>query len=101
MHMTITVNSYSFTIDSIDPEILGKWMVEIFERVGPLGNADQVYVRAYPSFSGHNIDGTPRVDWIEDTRFVDTLYNTRTPREIIEALEQAISDYERQKNAKS
>jgi hypothetical protein len=95
MRLEIRINQYNHMIDSTDPEILGKWMIEIFARTGGLGPADIVQVIAQPSFvADPSASGGYRPDWITDTRIVGGVFQVKTPRELVEALARQLDDAE-------
>ncbi len=85
MRLTISVDGQRHEIDSTDPELLGRWVVEIFERTGPFTPATYCTVQAYPSWVP-SPDGRGRSDWIADARYFGDIYPVQTPREMLEAL---------------
>lgn len=61
----LRVNNYTYRIDSSDPELIGKWFKETYERIWPHGKmlvSDFVQLTLYPLW----IDGEP--DWSTNTR---------------------------------
>jgi hypothetical protein len=87
MRLTITIDAISFTIDSINPELLGRWVVEIFERQGPFTPATYCTVQAFPSFSPAAPDtGLPRFDWIQDSRVLSRTNAISSPQGLLNAL---------------
>ena len=50
MRLSISVDNIRHEIDSIDPELLGRWIVEIFTRTGPWNPATYIQFRAWPSW---------------------------------------------------
>lgn len=87
------VDGYNFSIDSTDPELLGKWMVEIFARTAPFTPATHCMVRAWPSY-GRDLGERTEMDWIADTRYNGELYQIRSPRELLDALSVQLAQYE-------
>jgi hypothetical protein len=95
MKLEIIIDGMFHGIDSTDPEILGKWMVEIFGRVRhptPATPATYFQVRAQPSYIP-DADGNPTLDWIADSRFLGTA-TARTPREMVAALSAWLDEWE-------
>jgi hypothetical protein len=92
MRLTITIDGASHTIDSTDPELLGKWVVEIFARVGQVTPATYIQVQAYPSYlPSHN--GEPvGLDWIADSRIIGGVFRISSPRELVEGLARQLDD---------
>src|SRR5579872_5025083 len=93
MRLSINVDAMHHEIDSTDPELLGRWVVEIFARTGPHTPATLVQVQAYPSWLPTE-DGRGRADWIVDSRVITNLYRVRTPQELVDALQKQIKDLE-------
>lgn len=82
---------YQYSIDSVNPEVLGKWLVEIFERIRPgTGVHAPAMVRAWPSW----IDGK-EVDFVTDSRVLGRMFPALTPREVVAALAQMVKDQEK------
>ena len=95
MRLELRINQYNHLIDSTDPEILGKWMVEMFARTGEFGPADIVQVFAQPSFiSDHTAPSGVRLDWIADSRIIGGQFQVKTPRELVEGLAKQLDDAE-------
>jgi hypothetical protein len=95
MRLEIRVDSIPHQIDSTDPELLGKWVMEIFARVGPFTPATCCQVQAYPSFVSD--PGSPqglRPDWIADTRIIGGVFQVKSPRELVEALGRQLDEAE-------
>lgn len=91
MRLELTIDSYFHQVDSTDPEILGKWMVEIFGRV-QWTPSTFIQVRAQPSY----IPGAPGgMDWIADTRIIGQATRVKSPREVVEALSAWVDEWER------
>jgi len=93
--ITIQVDGYPFQIDTVDPELLGKWISEIFARVGPLGPASYIQVQAFPSFiMDRSAPQGMRPDWIADTRIIGGVFQVSSPRDLVTALAKQIDDAE-------
>lgn len=85
MILTVSIDAYSHQIDSTDPELLGKWIIEIFGRYMPFSMATQVRFQAYPSW-GTDETGQGRPDWIANTAIIGQPWPVRSPRELLDAL---------------
>ena len=86
MRLTIQIDGTSHTIDSTDPELLGKWVIEIFGRAIAFGinQATYIQVQAYPSWVADGGNGRP--DWITDSRIIGNVYQIRSPADLVAAL---------------
>lgn len=93
MRLKISVDNLYHEIDSTDPDLLGKWVVEIFARTGPWTQATYVQLQAGPSWVPTE-DGRGRPDWIADSRVVGSVYQVHTMQEIVDVLQQHIKDAE-------
>lgn len=96
MRLEIQIDGYGHMIDTVDPEMLGRWMVEIFNRFTPMSPASYVNVRAWPTFNPktQGRDG----DWIADTRYNRNVF-PRSPRELLEQLGEILDEMEADKAA--
>ena len=97
MQLDIQVDAISHRIDTVDPDLLGKWIVEIFTRTGPWTPATLVRVQAYPSYVP-TPDGRGRADWIADTRYLEVM-QVRTPQDIVDRLQAQIDKLKERSNA--
>lgn len=101
MKLRIYVDNILHEIDSTNPEILGKWVVEIFDRIALAGwtPATYVTVQAFPSFvlvdrDAHNDADRYRADWIQATRYLGGERKIESPRDLLHALADELRDYE-------
>jgi hypothetical protein len=72
---------YNFRIDSSDPELLGRWLVETLLKTKP-DFANPARIQVWPSFTA---DGKP--DWIADSRVIGVLENVYSPQDVINHLQ--------------
>ena len=79
----------SFVIDSLDPELLARWLLETVARIKP-NPAEYAVIQAWPSVG---LDGKP--DWITDNRVLGRLHFGTTARDLLAALESDLADAER------
>lgn len=97
MRLTIITDGIPHEIDSTDPELLGKWITEIFGRAVAAGitPATQFEVRVYPSWVP---DGSPqgwRSDWSADTQIIGRTHQVHSPRELIAILAAQLDEAEK------
>jgi hypothetical protein len=97
MRLTINIDGLGHQIDSTDPELLGKWMLEIFARAATSGftNATYITVQVWPTWipDASAPQGT-RPDWVADTRIVGGVWQVASPRELVAALAKQLDDAE-------
>lgn len=93
MKLSLIIDGLPHEIDTTDPELLAKWIMEIFGRMQEVTPATLIEVRAYPSFLADG-NGRWRPDWIADSRIIGRVDQIRTPRELVAALAKQIEDYE-------
>ena len=93
MRLTITIDGMAHQIDSTDPELLGKWITEIFGRAVTAGISPATYIQVqiYPSWIPDGAGGKP--DWIADTRIIGSTYVIKTPQEIADKLAEQLKDW--------
>ena len=95
MKLVLRIDGYHHEIDSTDPEIIGKWLVEIFARIGPAWSpATFIQVQVQPSYLPAVPDGVIQFDWITDTRFTGRLTPVKSPREVVETLSKMLDEWE-------
>jgi hypothetical protein len=95
MRLQIAIDAMNHQIDSTDPELLGKWIMEMFARVADTWSpATQFQVYVQPSWLPTR-DGRGRADWIADSRVMGRIYDVKTPRELLDALAGQIEELEK------
>lgn len=99
MRLEISVDNYRHQIDSTNPELLGQWVVEIFDRITKNGwhQATYVTVQAYPTFV-YDEYGNSVHDWIADSRVIGAINVIHSPQELVDALQAQITEMEAIKN---
>jgi hypothetical protein len=95
MRLEISIDSLSHQIDSTDPELLGKWIMEIFARAAAWGLNDGTLIqgRAQPSWvlSSQTPSGvTP--DWISDSRITGQVFTVTSPRDLLAVLSRQLEE---------
>ena len=85
MRLTLEIDTMHHEIDSTDPEILGRWVVEIFARyrVGP---QTLIRMQAMPSYLPGGPGEPMRPDWIADGRIMGLMREVRSPRDLVAEL---------------
>jgi len=89
VRLEIYADGYNYSIDTIEPDTLGKWVVEIFDRIGPMDASSYLQVRAWPSFSTRANQGG---DWILNSSMNNPLFGIKSPREMVEGLSKALDE---------
>lgn len=97
MRLTIIIDGYPHEIDSTDPELLAKWIVEIFSRIPEIYPSTMIEVKAYPSFVLQN-SGQWGPDWTADSRVISQIMVIRSPRELVTALSEQLDEAEDRKS---
>lgn len=88
------IDGYSHDIDSTSPEVLGRWMVEIFARIPNPSPATLIQVQAYPSWIPDDSSQGGHGDWIQDSRYLGDLAKITSPRDLVNALSAWLDAYE-------
>jgi hypothetical protein len=98
MRLTLNIDNYSHQIDTTDPELLGKWMEEIFARASStagFSNATYITAQVFPSYvPDSSVPSGGRMDWIADTRIIGGLFEISSPRDFVAALSKQLDDAE-------
>ena len=85
MRLKITIDNLTHEIDSTDPELLSKWILEILGRV-QWTPATYAYFQAMPTFIFDPNTNQYHADWTADSRIISTAESFRTPKQLLEAL---------------
>ena len=96
MRLTISIDNMAHQIDSTDPELLGKWVTEIFGRAAAWGitQATYIQVQIYPSFVADGSKEGSRPDWIADTRIIGQTYQIHSPRDLLAIMAKQLDEAE-------
>lgn len=96
MRVELIVDGQPLTITTSDPELLGRWLAEVFTSTEwQLGTYAEVRVMPVWGRSGAELPGVlpappghlpARPDWITDARVTAWPVKVRSPREFAEAL---------------
>jgi hypothetical protein len=91
VRITLTIDSLFHQIDSTDPDLLARWIVEIFGRIPQIYPATDIRFQVMPSFLP-DADGQWRPDWAADSRVLGRMEPARSPRELLAALAKQLDD---------
>lgn len=93
MRLHLIIDGIWHEIDSTDPELLGRWIMEIFGRIPAISPATMIEIRASPSFVP-DAAGQWRADWAADSRVIGRQYEIQSPRDLLAALAKQLDDLE-------
>jgi hypothetical protein len=79
----------AYHIDSLNPELLARWLLEIVARIKPDRTAP-AQLQAWPSIGA---DGRP--DWLADARVLGRFHTGTTAPELLEGLAADLAEAER------
>lgn len=85
MRLSLFIDGIPHQIDTTDPEMLGKWIIEIFGRITEITPATIIEFRAEPSFL-YGQNGQPVMDWAADNRIIGQSQRIQSPRDLVAAL---------------
>lgn len=92
--MILYIDGIGHQIDSTDPELLGKWIVEMFGRIQQISPATTIELQTRPSFVYSEREQAWRPDWLADSRILCQMQPVRTPRDFIDALNKQLDQWE-------
>jgi hypothetical protein len=81
MRLTLVIDAMHFEIDTRDPELLGKWVTEILERIPEWTPATHFALQAYPSLYYDPETRQWVSDWLNDSRIIGEQRRVNSPRE--------------------
>lgn len=76
-----------YQIDSLDPDTLGKWLLEIFDRTRP-DHVAPARVQMWPSWDR---DGKT-ADFVVDNRVLGRVYTVRSAQEVIDRMQEMVNE---------
>ena len=95
MRLKLIIDGYYHEIDSTDPELLARWIMEIFGRMREITPATQIQVQAQPSWLPCANPAQPwAADWTADGRIIGQTVAVRSPRELLDALGKQLDEAE-------
>lgn len=102
MRLRLSIDALPHEIDSTDPELLAKWIVEIFGRIRVITPATLIEFQVYPSFVPSDGPGDMQPgrggwhpDWAADSRVIGQVTPVRSPRELVAALSAQLDELEK------
>lgn len=95
MRLRLIIDGLPHECDTTDPDLLGKWIVEIFGRIPEITSATRIEFQAWPSFLPQSLGGGWRPDWIADSRIIGQTWQVRSPQELVAELGKVVDEYER------
>ena len=95
MKLRIIIDGMPHDCDTADPDLLGKWIVEIFGRIREIHPSTLIEFQAWPSFIPQTPHGMWEPDWIADNRIIGQIREIRSPRELVAELGKMVDEYER------
>jgi len=87
VRVELRIDNMNHQIVTRDPELLGRWLVEMFGRVN-WTPATFCQAMVWPDWVGDQ--GAP--DWIGDTRVIGRLTPVSSPQDFVNMLQQQIDD---------
>jgi hypothetical protein len=86
--LRIIIDGLPHEIDSTDPDLLARWIVEIFGRIPQIYPSTLIEVQARPSWVNDGSIERPNwvPDWAADARVIGQVQRIRSPRELLAAL---------------
>ena len=91
MRVQLFIDGMSYQIDTRDPDLLGRWLAEIFARMHWIP-ATQTQVQVYPSYIQAEPGSQPQLDLIADSRVITNAVPVKSPQEFVDALQRWIND---------
>lgn len=96
MRLRLMIDGIAHECDSTDPDLLGKWIMEIFGRIRQITPATLIEFQASPSWvpTSTEMDGRWQPDWLADSRVIGQIRQIRSPRDLVAELGKIIDEYE-------
>lgn len=94
MRLKLIIDGIYHEIDSTDPELLGKWIVEILGRVRNPTPATMFQMQAQPSWIPDDGPHGGHLDWVADTRIIGQMVTITSARDLVAALSDQIDQWE-------
>lgn len=94
MRLMLRIDGLDHQIDSTDPDLLARWIVEMFGRIRQITPDTLIELQTWPSFVWDDDAHGWAPDWIADSRVIGQVMNPRTPRELVDALNKQLDQWE-------
>ena len=88
MRVTIEIDGYPKMISTRDPELLGRWLGEVFAGID-WNPSTLVRAQVWPESAGP--DGR-ELDWIADSRIITRHEKVMSPLDFVDALHRQLND---------
>ena len=89
MRLTLYVDNLASQIDTRDPDLLARWLLEQFALIR-WTPATLVRAQAWPSWSDLDDGGKARADWLTNSVDISERWDIKTPEHMVEALTDAL-----------
>jgi hypothetical protein len=93
MRLSLFIDGIPHQIDTTDPDLMARWLVEIFGRIQELTPATLIEFRTQPSFL-YGKDRQPAMDWIADSAIIGQQHRILSPRDFVTALGRQLDEAE-------
>jgi len=93
VRLRLTLDGIGHEIDTADPDLLAKWIIEIFGRLRQITPATLIEVQASPSWVYDEHD-QPVPDWTADSRIICQRMKIKSPRDLPDALGRQLDEAE-------
>lgn len=96
MRLTIQIDGINHGIDTADPELMSKWIIEIFGRMREWNSSTWVTMQAWPSLLPVDREGRTDwvADWVADSRIIGRRVEVKSPRDLVAALGRQLDEYD-------
>lgn len=96
MRLTIQIDNIPHQIDTADPDLMARWIIEIFGRMREWTAATWVTMQAYPSFLPIDRNGRTDwvADWVADSAIIGRVVEIKSPRDLVTQLAKQLDEYE-------
>ena len=95
MQLRMIIDGIPHEIDSTDPDLLARWVVEIFGRIREINPATLIEFQAFPSWVWSEGAANWAPDWLADSRVIAQIQRIRSPRDLVTALGAQIDELEK------
>lgn len=93
--MRIIIDGLPHECDSTDPDLLARWIREIFGRIPEINRGTIIELQSWPSFVYHENEVPQwRPDWTADSRIISQHTRVNSPRELLAALSKQLDEAE-------
>ena len=90
MRLILRIDGLQTQIDTRNPELLARWLLEQFALIR-WTPATIVEAQAYPSWSDWKEGGKAKADWLTDSRLLGELWRVKSPEDVVQQLQAALN----------